>query len=85
MQRRLNLGFWNFFQRMHFLSTATVFLYFIGNKVYVSGDKKYLFFGNIDVLCVLETRFWDSPFCLIPDDLWFSVGLDIRNLNIFYY
>ena len=37
--------------------------------VCVSRDKKYLFCGNFGVLCFLETPVWDSPFCLITDEV----------------
>ena len=33
-------------------------------------SKKCPFFGKFDVLCFLETPFWDSPFCRITDDFW---------------
>ena len=56
----------NFPKNEHFLLPNT------DTYVCVSVFKKCLFFGKFGVLCFLETPFWDSPFCLITDELLIS-------------
>ena len=56
----------NFPKNEHFLPLDSCTL------VRVSGVKKCLFFWKFGVFCFLETPVWDSPFCLINDELCFD-------------
>ena len=57
----------NFPKNEHFLPPDT------HTYMCVSGDKKCSFFGKLACFVFLKHPFWDSPFCLISDEIWIVV------------
>ena len=82
MDQHMSLGCsWKNIAQRHLTLLLHAFLSFTQAKLFnltssvrtcrASGGKKCSFFRKFGVICFLKHSFWDSPFCLITDNLIF--------------